>query len=84
MNFYTISFQNIIHIAAISSWYNQDQLEEEGGEEQVERIEVEVEDGKLKGRMEREASKCAVTCQEEAVFLNNKVQHWPEGVICKH
>jgi hypothetical protein len=32
MKFYTISFQNIINIAAILSWYNHDQLEEEGGE----------------------------------------------------
>jgi hypothetical protein len=73
MNFYTISFQNIIHIAAISSWYNQDQLEEEGGEEHVERIEVEVEDDKLRGKTEREASKCTITCQEEGVFLDDRV-----------
>jgi hypothetical protein len=62
MNFYTISSQNVINIAVTLSWYNQDQLEEEGGEEQVERIEVEVEDGKLKGKMEREASLCNITC----------------------
>jgi hypothetical protein len=73
MNFYTISSQNVINIAVTLSWYNQDQLEEEGGEEQVERIEVEVEDGKLRGKMEREAFKYAVTCQEEGVFLDDKV-----------
>jgi hypothetical protein len=77
-------FYHYEYIATISSWYNQDQLKEEGGEEQVEQIDVEVEDSKLKGKMEREASKCAVTCQEEAVFLYDKVQHQPKGIICIH
>jgi hypothetical protein len=43
-----------------------------------------VEDDKLKGKMEREASKCAVTCQEEAVFLDDRVQHRSKGVIYMH